>query len=84
MTTTTVQGAAVLLAEAIDAPMMARVHLGHRDVLTLAGGTPGLQILSDRCTIWLTEDGAMDDVILKPGERYTVSRQRRVVLQGMR
>jgi hypothetical protein len=63
--------------------MMARVHLGYREVLSLTSVTPGLQILSDRCTLWLTQDGVMDDVILRPGERYAVPQSQRVVQQGM-
>lgn len=72
------------IPEAVAAPMMARVHLGYREVLTLAGATPGLQVLSDRCTLWITQDGATDDVILRPGERLTLAQPGRVVLQGVR
>ena len=71
------------IPEATDAPMMARVHLRYRDVLTLAGATPGLQVMADRCTLWITQDGVMDDTILRTGERFTFTGQRRVVLQGM-
>jgi hypothetical protein len=84
MATTSALRTVHAVSEAFDAPMMARVHLGYRDVLAVQGATPGLQILCDRCTLWITQDGAMDDVILRPGERFTLAKPGRVVLQGMR
>ncbi len=83
MTTTAALRRVCAVPQAIDATMMARVHLGYREVLSLTSVTPGLQIVSDRCTLWLTQDGMIDDLILRPGERYTAPQSQRVVLQGM-
>ena len=70
--------------EPLDAPMMVRAHLRYREVLTLSGSSPGLQVLADRCTLWITQDGVMDDIIMRPGERLILTEPRRVLLQGMR
>ena len=60
------------------------VSLGRREVLVLSDAACQLQILCGAGVLWITQDGDPEDYILERGERFTVTRPGRVVIQGMR
>jgi hypothetical protein len=60
------------------------VSLARREVLVLSDVECDLQILCATGVIWITQDGDPEDYILERGERFTVTRPGRVVIQGMR
>lgn len=84
MTTTAALRTIQAVPAIVEMPTILRVHLTYRESLVLKRVTPGLQILADRCTLLVTQEGVLDDVLLRPGERFMVREGRRLVLQGMR
>jgi hypothetical protein len=65
-------------------PELRMISLGRREVLVLSGEACQRQILCGAGVLWITQDGDPVDHILERGERFTVTRPGRVVVQGMR
>ena len=65
-------------------PELRTISLARREVLVLSAVACQLQILCGAGVLWITQDGDPEDHILERGERFTVTRPGRVVVQGMR
>jgi hypothetical protein len=59
------------------------VLLGPRQVLALRGNARGVRIEALGCRLWITQSSGIDDIILNPGERFTITMPGVVVIQGM-
>ncbi len=65
-------------------PELRTISLARRQVLVLSRVSCQLQILCGAGVLWITQDGDPEDHILERGERFTVTRPGRLVVQGMR
>lgn len=64
-----------------DAPVPALV-LAPGEVYAL-DDAPGARICATGGTVWITEEGEIRDVVLRPGERHTVARPGRTLVHAM-
>jgi hypothetical protein len=61
----------------------AEIRLGYREVYQQDGDLRGVEVIPMEGRVWVTQAGDSDDYILGPGERFTITRPGRVVVQGM-
>jgi hypothetical protein len=59
------------------------LRLDSHEVRKLGGNQCGTQILSVNSVLWVTQDGDLQDYVLCPGDRFTVTQPGPVVIQGM-
>jgi hypothetical protein len=61
----------------------AEIHLGYREVYQQDGDLRGVMIVPMEGQVWVTQRGDPEDHTLGPGERFTITRRGRVVVQGI-
>ena len=58
------------------------IELASNGVLTFSD-SPGTRLECLEGTVWITEDGSSDDVVLDPGRRHDVARKGVTVVQAL-
>ena len=63
---------------------MVEVALEPDEVFILKGDQRGGRLAALHGNLWVTQQGDLEDFVLRPGERFTVTRRGKVVVQAMR
>jgi hypothetical protein len=58
------------------------IPLASNQLLTLDGDRRGQVLMSSAGSLWITQEGDEQDYLLKCGERFTVTRRGKVLVQG--
>lgn len=61
-----------------------RIHLTAGRTELMAPTQRGITVCCHAGTLWITQDGELDDVILNAGESFTAQRRRDLLLYAMR
>jgi hypothetical protein len=59
------------------------VALESDEVFTLTGDQRGGHLVALHGNLWITQRGDSEDFVLRPGDRFTITRQGKVVVQAM-
>ncbi len=58
------------------------IQLTAKDLFRLSGDARGTQIASASGSLWVTQQGDLEDHLLRQGERLTVTQKGTVLIQG--